>query len=76
MEHYYLRTPASGTTTYIKYKTEGRILEIGFRSLEVYDYLDVSLQLWESYYHEVSEGGSSGKFFNEHIKDKFEFYKH
>lgn len=55
---------------------EREILEIGFRSREVYDYFKVPLQLWQSYYKVVSEGGSSGKFFNEHIKDKFEFAKH
>jgi KTSC domain len=76
MGHYYLGTPGSGTTSYIKYRTERKILEIGFRSQEVYDYFKVPLHLWESYYKEVSGGGSSGKFFNEHIKDKFEFSKH
>ena len=76
MEHYYLGTPGSSTTIYIKYKVEDKVLEIGFRSREVYDYLKVPLQLWKSYYREVSEGGSSGKFFNEYIKDKFEFSRH
>jgi len=69
----YLATPASNTTLYLRYHTNNKELEIGFKTREVYKYIEVPLRVWESYYKEVSAGGSSGKFFNEFIKDKYEF---
>ena len=71
----YLATPASGTTLYLKYHPGKKILEIGFRTREVYQYLKFPLQAWELYYKTVQEGNSSGKFFNEHIKEKYKFKK-
>jgi hypothetical protein len=71
----YLATPTSTTTFYIKYHPETKILEIRFRTTETYHYLRVPLQVWKKYYKAISAGGSSGKFFNEHIKDKYEFIK-
>jgi hypothetical protein len=71
----YLATGASGTTIYLKYNPEEKILEIGFRTKEVYQYLKLPLQVWKKYYNEVKAGGSSGKFFNEHIRDRYEFNK-
>jgi len=75
MAEKYLATPRSTTTVYLKYHTEKRVLEIGFQTREIYHYLKVPLQTWKKYYKEVSTGGSSGKFFNEHIKDEYEFIK-
>jgi len=69
----YLATPASNTTLYLRYHNDNKELEIGFRTREVYNYIEVPLRGWESYYNEVSAGGSSGKFFNRFIKDKYEF---
>jgi len=71
----YLATPGSTTTGYLKYNPETKILEIQFKTKERYHYLRVPLQVWKNYYKEVSTGGSSGKFFNEQIKDKYEFIK-
>jgi hypothetical protein len=71
----YLYTPGSETTLYLKYNREKKTLEIGFRTKEVYRYLNVPLQLWKNYFGEVSAGGSSGKFFNAFIKDKYKFEK-
>jgi len=71
----YLQTPGSTTTLYLKYHPEKRILEIGFQTREVYHYLEVPLPVWKNYCKEVSARGSSGKFFNEHIKDKYKFIK-
>jgi hypothetical protein len=75
MAENYLATGRSGTTIYLKYYPEKKILEIGFRTREVYHYLKLPLQVWKKYYNEVSAGGSSGKFFNAFIKDKYEFNK-
>jgi len=71
----YLATSASATTFYIKYHPETKILEIRFRTGEAYHYLTVPLQVWKRYYKEITTGGSSGKFFNENIKDRYEFIK-
>ena len=71
----YLATPNSETTLYLKYDPGKKVLEIRFRTREVYQYLKVPLRAWKYYYKHVSAGGSSGKFFNEYIKDKYEFNK-
>jgi len=71
----YLPTPGSGTTLYLKYHSENRELEIGFKTRRVYHYLEVPLRVWKKYYKDVSSGGSSGKFFNLHIKEKYEFIR-
>ena len=69
----YLATPDSNTTLYLRYHTDNKELEIGFKTKEVYNYINVPLRVWENYYAEVSTGGSSGKYFNQFIKDKYEF---
>ena len=69
----YLATPGSNTTLYLKCHSANKELEIGFQTREVYNYMKVPFQIWENYYGEVSAGGSSGKFFNRFIKDKYEF---
>jgi KTSC domain len=71
----YLVTPRSTTTNYLKYYPEKKILEIGFRTNEIYKYQKVPVTVWKDYYTKVSGGQSSGKFFNEHIKEKYEFDK-
>ncbi len=71
----YLATPGSTTTNYLKYYPEKKILEIGFRTKETYQYRKVPAGTWKDYYAKVSGGQSSGKFFNEHIKEKYEFNK-
>ena len=71
----YLATPGSYTTLYVKYHYDDKELEIGFKTREVYNYEKVPLKVWNNYYNEVSSGGSSGKFFNLFIKDKYEYRK-
>jgi len=71
----YISTPGSGTTNFLKYYPERKILEIGFRSEEVYQYLEVPSPVWEEYREKVLSGDSSGVFFNKRIKDKYEFRK-
>jgi KTSC domain len=70
----FLATPLS-TTNYLKYFPEKKTLEIGFRTKEIYQYLKVPFRIWKDYSRKISTGGSSGKFFNEHIKEKYEFNK-
>jgi len=71
----YLATPNSTTTLFLRFYPEKGSLEIGFQTREVYQYLNVPLNLWKNYCQQVLAGGSSGKFFNENIKDKYEFIK-
>jgi len=73
MAENYLFTPDSDTTLYLKYHEEDEDLEIAFKTRTVYHYLKVPLKVWKKNYKEVSSGGSSGKFFNEYIKEKYEF---
>lgn len=71
----YISTPGSGTTVFIKYYHEGEMLEIGFRSGEVYQYLKIPSSVWDDYRETVLSGNSSGVFFNSRIKDKYQFRK-
>jgi len=71
----YLSTPGSETTLFLKYYRERKILEIGFRSNEVYQYLKVPSSVWDAYRESVLAGDSSGVFFNKKIKDKYLFRK-
>ena len=71
----YISTPGSGTTNFLKYYPERKILEIGFKSGEVYQYLKVPSSVWDEYRDTVLSGDSSGIFFNKRIKDKYEFRK-
>ncbi len=73
MAENYLATPGSTTTRYLKYHPERKILEIGFQTRKVYHYLKLPLHVWKNYHKTISTGGSSGKFFNAYIKDKYEF---
>ena len=75
MAENYLQTPGSTTTFYLKYLAGRKVLEICFRTKEIYHYLNLPLRVWKKYHKTVSAGGSSGKFFNEQIKDKYEFVK-
>jgi len=71
----YISTPGSGTTNFLKYYPERKILEIGFRSNEVYQYFKVPSSVWDEYREIVLSGDSSGVFFNNRIKDKYLFRK-
>ncbi|HEV8285409.1 MAG TPA: KTSC domain-containing protein [Chitinophagaceae bacterium] len=68
----YLPTPGSVTTLYIKYYPESKNLEIGFRTRSVYKYFKVPLRVWRNYY-KAALAGLSGEFFNEFIRDKYQF---
>ena len=71
----YISTPGSGTTNFLKYYPERKILEIGFRSDEVYQYFKIPSSIWDEYREKVLSGDSSGFFFNNTIKDKYGFSK-
>jgi hypothetical protein len=61
--------------TFLNFHPEKESREIGFKTKEVYHYLNVPLKRWKNYCQQVLAGGSSGNFFNDHIKDKYEFIK-
>ncbi|MEI6950511.1 KTSC domain-containing protein [Paraflavisolibacter sp. H34] len=64
-------TTKSSTIHRLEYLEEEKILEIEFRSGNVYRYHNVPPRLWKVFqlYHEVD--GSAGAFFNEYIKNQF-----
>jgi hypothetical protein len=71
----YLATPNSSISPFLKFHPGKESLEIGFKTKEFYQYLNAPLKLWKNYCQQVLAGGSSGNFFNENIKDKYEFIK-
>jgi hypothetical protein len=54
-----------------EYDTEMQKLQIVFTTGKVYVYKEVP----ESLYNDMRKAFSKGEFFNEHIRDKFEFEK-
>ncbi|MDX2002709.1 MAG: KTSC domain-containing protein [Chitinophagales bacterium] len=55
----------------IGYDQDTRKLEVVFRSGSIYLYIDVPSRLWK----ELLAADSKGKYYNQFIKDKFEFIK-
>lgn len=66
-------TPTSGTTVYIDYSEEKKILEVEFRGGKTYHYYEVGLEIWKAYNDIVESGGSSGRFVNFEIKPNFRY---
>ncbi len=62
--------PSTVISSY-KYDPENQILQIRFVSGILYNYKDVPEELYEA----MKKAFSKGVFFNEHIKDKYEFEK-
>lgn len=67
-------TPKSATTRMINYSYEKKILEVEFKSGEVYHYIRVPHDVWETYKGIVMSGESSGSYLNLNIKNNYEFY--
>ena len=68
-----LYTPNSGTTVYIDYIPQARVLEIEYKNGKVYRYYDVEPDTWEEYKETVITGGSSGVYVNFNIKPNYEY---
>ena len=67
-------TPKSVTTRMINYSFEKKILEVEFKSGEVYHYISVPPDVWEKYRDVVLSGESSGTYLNLNVRNNYEFY--
>ncbi|HEY0056174.1 MAG TPA: KTSC domain-containing protein [Pedobacter sp.] len=68
-----LSTPGSGTTVYIDYSEEKKVLEVGFDGGKVYHYLEVEQSVWMKYKSLILKGESSGVFVNTQIKPVYQY---
>ena len=68
-----LLTPQSGTTVYIDYLEDKKVLEVGFTATKSYHYFGVEPEVWLEYKDMVLSGGSSGEFVNKRIKPYFDY---
>lgn len=66
-----LFTTGSTTIHKVDYIEKDKIMEIEFRSGNVYHYYHVPPRLWKVFQLYVECGGSPGSFFNEYIKSNF-----
>jgi len=57
----------STTMRSIGYEASTRVLAIEFQSGEVYEYLDVPIEMYKT----LSEAESKGKYFNREIRDNY-----
>lgn len=64
-------TTKSATIHRVEYIEKDRIMEIEFRSGNVYRYYDVPPRLWKVFLLYIECEGSAGSFFNEYIKNQF-----
>ena len=64
-------TTKSSTIHKVEYLDQEKILEIEFRSGNVYRYYDVPPRLWKVFQLYIEVEGSAGSFFNEYIKNQF-----
>ena len=55
----------------VEYDVESRVLEITFRGGSIYEYADVD----QGTYDGLLTATSPGKYFAEHVKDKFAYTK-
>jgi len=68
-------TKNSTTLRKVDYNQTERSLDIEFRTGNVYRYYTVPPQIWKAFQICIENAGSAGQFFNEYIKDQFEFEK-
>lgn len=66
-----LFTTRSSTIHRVEYREQEKILEIEFRSGNVYRYYNVPPRLWKVFELYIECQGSAGSFFNEYIKNQF-----
>jgi len=55
----------------MEYLEKEKILEIEFRSGNIYRYHDVPPRLWKVFQLYIEVEGSAGSFFNEYVKNQF-----
>ena len=61
-------TPKSSMTTRVAYNPEHKVLSLTFRNGgQTHHYADVPLE----HYHGLHSAESTGKYFHQHIRDKF-----
>jgi hypothetical protein len=60
-------TPTSTNIARLLYDQDAGVLKIEFRSGKIYEYEDVSYDLWNQF----TTAPSAGKFFNERIKNAY-----
>ncbi len=68
-----VNTPGSTTMQKAAYHEKEKSLVIQFRTGKVYRYKEVPVRLWRIFLLYIEKSGSAGKFFNEYIRDHFEF---
>jgi hypothetical protein len=68
-----LTTPGSGTTVYINFSQERKILEVEFDGAKTYHYLEVETEVWKEYKSLIREGKSAGIFVNTKIKPFYDY---
>ena len=66
-----LFTTKSSTIHRMDYLEQEKLLEIEFRTGNVYRYHNVPVRLWKVFQLYVECEGSAGSFFNEYIKNQF-----
>ena len=66
-----LFTTKSSTIHKMEYLEQEKILEIEFRSGNVYRYHNIPARLWRVFQLYIECEGSAGSFFNEYIKNQF-----
>jgi hypothetical protein len=59
----------SSMMTFVKYDDDACELDITFTSGKTYRYLEVPVEIYEG----LLDAESKGEFFNDHIKDEFNF---
>ncbi|GAC1454700.1 MAG: hypothetical protein NVSMB7_16830 [Chitinophagaceae bacterium] len=64
-------TVKSATIHRVEYLEKEKILEIEFRSGNVYRYHNIPPRLWKVFQLYIECEGSAGSFFNEYIKNHF-----
>lgn len=66
------RTPVSSSNlASVGYDPQQQILEIAFRNGSVYQYFNVPLHIYQG----LMNAGSHGRYFNNHIKDRYRYRK-
>ncbi|HEX6334610.1 MAG TPA: KTSC domain-containing protein [Flavisolibacter sp.] len=66
-----LYTPRSSTIHRICYREDEALLEIEFRTGNVYHYYDIAPRMWKLFLLYIECEGSAGTFFNEYIRNRF-----
>jgi lysyl-tRNA synthetase class 2 len=64
-------TTRSSTIHRVDYDEKEKVMEIEFRSGNVYRYYDVPPRMWKIFQLYIECEGSAGSFFNEYIKNQF-----